>query len=154
SLYRQHGLAEKNHAYRFFLNLYDYEEREALVSGKSKLDKLTGEFLNNQQKIFRRYNYETGETSYFYRTNERLVGKCSQPILIKKNYRLGTSNLKTLPLLNLAKKAQKKPLLKLLKSPLKKKNFTADFQEFLISRLLLMCKTAEFTHIPLEQEKV
>ena len=154
SLYRQHGLAEKNHAYRFFLNLYDYEEREAVIHGKSKLDKLTGEFLNNQQKIFRRYNYETGETSYFYRTNERLVGKCSQPVLIKKNYRLGTRWLRTPPLLNLAKRDQKKPLLKLRKTPPKKKNLAHDFQEFLISQLLLLCKTAEFTHVPLEQEKV
>ena len=30
----------------------------------------------------------------------------------------------------------------------------SDFQEFLITRLLLLCKTAEFCQIPLEQNKV
>jgi len=154
NLYHEHGLHTNQKAYRFFKNLYDYQKRAVLVNGKSKSDQLTGEFLNNQQKIFRRYNYETGETSYFYRTNERLVGKCSQPILIKKNYRLGTRTLNPLSLLKLAKKTPKKPVFKLLKTPLAKKNLSSDFQEFLISRLLLMCKTAEFTHIPLEQEKV
>ena len=29
-----------------------------------------------------------------------------------------------------------------------------DFQEFLITHLLLLCKKAEFLHTPLEQEKV
>jgi hypothetical protein len=29
-----------------------------------------------------------------------------------------------------------------------------DFQEFLITRLLLLCSKAEFCHLPLEQERV
>jgi hypothetical protein len=34
------------------------------------------------------------------------------------------------------------------------KPLQSDFQTFLITRLLLFCKTAEFCHIPLEQNKV
>jgi len=64
NLYQEHGIKERTHAYRFFLNLYDYEEREAVIVGKTKTDKLSGEYLNNQQKVFRCYDYETQQTSY------------------------------------------------------------------------------------------
>jgi hypothetical protein len=67
---------------------------------------------------------------------------------------LGTRALNPLNLLNLAKSSPKKPVIKLRKSPLKKKTLTHDFQEFLITRLLLLCKTAEFTNIPLEQRQI
>src|SRR6185503_3395114 len=154
NLYRQHGLTDRQRAYHFYQNLYDYEQRPVKLIGRSKIDQLTGEKLNGKQTIFRYYDYTTDQTSYYYRTNKIAVGKCAKPTLIKKNYRLGTNYLKTLPLLNLAKREQKKPVFKLLKTPLKKKNFSADFQEFLISKLLLLCKTAEFTHVPLEQERV
>jgi len=108
--------------------------------------------LNNQQKVFRHYNYQTNETSYFYRTNETLIGHAAQPILIKKNYRLGTRSLNPLSLLNLATKHNKKEAY-LFKKP-KKPAVQSDFQEFLITRLLLLCKSAEFLHLPLEQNQV
>jgi hypothetical protein len=154
NLYREHGLTDHQRAYHFYQNLYEYEQRAVKLVGKSKIDQLTGQKLNGKQTIFRHYDYTTEQTSYYYRTNKIAVGKCAKPTLIKKNYRLGTNHLKTLPLLNLAKRDQKKPVFKLLKTPLKKKSFSADFQEFLITKLLLLCKTAEFTHIPLEQERV
>jgi len=154
NLYREHGLTDHQRAYHFYQNLYDYQQRTVKLVGKSKIDQLTGQKLNGKQTIFRHYDYTTDETSYYYRTNKIAVGQCAKPTLIKKNYRLGTRWLRTPPLLNLAKKVQKKPVFKLLKSPLKKKNLTHDFQEFLILQLLLLCKTAEFTHVPLEQEQV
>jgi hypothetical protein len=55
-------------------------------------------------------------------------------------------------LLNLASKATKKEAYQ-FKKP-KKPTVQSDFQEFLIIRLLLLCKSAEFTHIPLEQDQV
>ncbi|CAG8528430.1 2411_t:CDS:1 [Ambispora gerdemannii] len=133
------------------MNLYDYEEREAILNGKSKVDKLSGEYLNNQQTIFRRYDYTTGQTTYFYRTNESLVGHATKPVLIKKNYRLGTRSLNPLNLLKLADKPKQKEIYS-FKKP--KQQLKQDFQEFLITRLLLLCKSAEFTHIPLEKEHV
>jgi len=75
------------------MNLYSYEPREALLNGKSKLDALTGKYLNNQQQVFRSYNYETKQTTYFYKTNEQLIVHCTKPHFIKKNYRLGTRSL-------------------------------------------------------------
>ena len=134
------------------MNLYEYEERTALLSGKSKLDQATQQPLNNQQTIFRRYDYQNQTTTYFYRTNEQLIGKCAKPVLIKKNYRLGTRSLNTLSLLNLASKAARKEVY-LLKKP-QNNLLQHDFQEFLITRLLLLCKSAEFLHLPLEQERV
>ncbi|CAG8652030.1 19296_t:CDS:2, partial [Gigaspora rosea] len=44
------------------------------------------------QHSFHYYDYSIQQTSYFYRTSEKLVSHTSQPILIKKNYRLGTRN--------------------------------------------------------------
>ena len=49
--------------------------------------------LPKKQKIFRHYDYTTGQTSYCYRTNEQLVGTAAKPVLIKKHYRLGTRSL-------------------------------------------------------------
>jgi len=147
----QHGLKDNHKTYRFFKNLYEYDQKPALLITKHKLDAETGQHLPKNQKIFRHYNYETQETSYFYRTNEKLTGKCSNPILIKKNYRLGTRALKTNLLLSLANKASRKELYS-FKKP--KKPLQTDFQEFLITRLLLLCQKAEFLHLPLEQEQV
>jgi hypothetical protein len=122
------------------------------LNGKSKLDQLTGAKLNGHQTIFRHYNYQTQETTYYYQTNRKLVGKCARPIIIKKNYRLGTRSLNPLSLLKLASKHPKKELYK-FKKP-KNNPVQHDFQQFLITRLLLMCKKAEFLHTPLEQEQV
>src|SRR5687768_16192734 len=105
SLYQEHGLADHHRIYRLYENLYQYEEKELLLVGKSKIDKEIGHYLNGNQHVFRRFNYETGETFYFYRTNRQLSGQCQKPILIKKNYRLGTRRLNPLNLLKLAKKS-------------------------------------------------
>ncbi|CAI2198839.1 1944_t:CDS:2, partial [Funneliformis geosporum] len=152
TLYAQHGLKDRHRAYHFYLNLYDYEQRAVNLVGKSKIDQITGTNLNGNQHIFRHYDYQTAETSYFYRTNKKLTGQCSKPVLIKKNYRLGTRALNPLNLLTLATKHSKKELYQ-FKKP-KKPMVQHDFQEFLITRLLLLCSKAEFTHLPLEQERV
>ena len=151
SLYQKHGLKDKKRTYRFFLNLYDYEQKPAFLIGKHKLDAQTGQHLARNQRIFRHYDYSTGQTSYFYRTNETLTGKCSNPVLIKKNYRLGTRTLNPLSLLQLATKNHPKEAYRFRKP---KQQLDQDFQEFLITRLLLLCHKAEFLHTPLEQEKV
>ena len=151
NLYQQHGLTAKHKTYRFFKNLYEYDQKPALLITKHKLDAETGQHLPKNQKVFRRYDYATGQTSYFYRTNEKLSGKCTKPILIKKNYRLGTRSLNSLSLLKLASKSSKKELYH-FKKP--KAQLNQDFQEFLITRLLLLCNKAEFLHTPLEQEQV
>ncbi|CAI2195877.1 6500_t:CDS:1, partial [Funneliformis geosporum] len=152
SLYAQHGLKDNHKTYRFFKHLYQYEQNQVLLIGQQRLDGLTGQHLPKNQKVFRKFNYRTSETSYFYRTQEKLVGKCANPVLIKKNYRLGTRSLNSLNLLNLATKHSQKELYQ-FKKPLKP-TLQNDFQEFLITRLLLLCKKAEFLHIPLEQEQV
>jgi hypothetical protein len=138
------------------MNLYTYEQREALLSGKSKLDALTNQYLNNQQQVFRHYDYQTKQTTYFYKTNEQLIGHCAKPTLIKKNYRLGTRALNPLNILNLAQKATKKETV-WLKNPLESQFSRAqekDFQEYLITNLLLFCKKAEFLQAPVEQTHV
>jgi hypothetical protein len=152
SLYAQHGLTDKKRTYRFYLNLYQYQQKPALLIGRHKLDAATGQHLARNQHIFRYYDYQTQATTYFYRTNEKLVGKCANPTLIKKNYRLGTRSLNPLSLLKLATKHHKKEVYS-LKKP-KKPALQLDFQEFLITRLLLLCKSAEFLHLPLEQDRV
>jgi len=152
SLYAQHGLKDNHKTYRFFKNLYQYETRSALLITKHRLDAATGQHLPKNQKVFRHYDYQTNQTSYFYRTNEKLVGQCANPTLIKKNYRLGTRSLNPLSLLALASKAARKEVY-LFKKP-KKPAVQHDFQEFLITRLLLLCSKAEFLHLPLEQEQV
>jgi hypothetical protein len=150
-LYVQHGLKDNHKTYRFFKNLYEYEQKPALLITKHKLDTETGQHLAKNQKIFRCHDYATGQTSYFYRTQEKLSGKCTQPVLIKKNYRLGTRSLNPLSLLKLATKSSKKELYLFKKPP---RPLDQDFQEFLITRLLLLCKKAQFLHTPLEQEQV
>jgi len=152
SLYAQHGLTDKKRTYRFYLNLYQYDQKPALLISNHKLDAATGQHLARNQHIFRHYNYQTQATSYYYKTNEQLVGKCANPTLIKKNYRLGTRSLNPLSLLNLATKHCQKELYS-FKKP-KKPAVQPDFQEFLITRLLLLCKTAEFCHLPVEQDHV
>jgi len=152
SLYAEHGLKDKKRTYRFYLNLYNYDQKPVLLIGRHKLDAHTGQHLPKNQKIFRHYHYERQETSYFYRTNEKLVGQVANPTLIKKNYRLGTRSLNPLNLLSLATKSAKKELYAFKKPPQPAVQY--DFQEFLITRLLLLCKSAEFCHLPLEQERV
>lgn len=158
-LYAKHGLKEHNKSYRFFKNLYEYETRQALLNGKSKLDALTNQYLNHQQQVFRHYDYNTKQTSYFYKTNETLTGHCAKPTFIKKNYRLGTRSLNPLNILKVTHKPKHKEAL-LLKKPPNPSTFTQpverfqDFQEFLVTNLLLFCKSAEFIQAPLEQTHV
>lgn len=156
-LYQDHGLNEYSKTYSFFKNLYSYEEREAFLVNNSKIDAKTGQFLAKNQKIFRSYNYTTEKTSYFYRTNEQLVGKAQKPHLIHKNYRLATRCLKPLNLLKLASKSTQKEAFSLKKPKIQPEITTdvySDFQEFLITRLLVFCKSAEFINLPLEQDQV
>jgi hypothetical protein len=156
-LYQQHGLTENKRTYRFFMNLYVYETRPAILNGKSKLDALTGEYLPKNQTVFRHYDYNTKQTSYFYKSSEQLIGHCANPAFIKKSYRLGTRSLNPLNLLNLAKPSQATLH---LKKPSQTSTFLhstehfKDFQEFLITNLLLFCQKAEFAHLPLENPQV
>jgi hypothetical protein len=142
------------------MNLYEYETKQAIISSKSKLDLLTGQHLPKNQTVFRCYNYQTKQTSYFYKTNEQLTGHCAQPAFIKKNYRLGTRSLNPLNLLKTAFKPQPKPVYLLKKPPRQTSPFIQstehfkDFQEFLITNLLLFCQKAEFIQAPLEQSPV
>jgi hypothetical protein len=152
SLYAQHGLKDNHKTYRFFKNLYQYEIHPVLLITKHRLAAATGQHLPKNQKVFRHYDYQTQTTTYFYRTNEQLVGQCAKPVLIKKNYRLGTRSLNPLSLLSLASKANRKEVY-LFKKPTKPA-VQHDFQEFLITRLLLLCSQAEFLHLPLEQARV
>jgi hypothetical protein len=152
-LYREHGLKEHHKTYRFFKNLYEYDEREALLINNSKLDVKTQQYLAKNQTVFRHYGYATGQTTYFYRTSEKLVGKATKPRLIKKNFRLSTRTLNPLNLLKLASKSTQKEAI-LFKNPKSPPKIAHDFQEFLITRLLLFCKSAEFLHLPLEQDQV
>ena len=155
-LYREHGLDKHHKTYSFFKNLYQYDQKEALLIGKSKIDALTHQYLPKNQKIFRLYDYQTKQNSYFYRTNETLIGKAQKPRLLKKNFRLGTRSLNPLNLLKLASKSKATQTISFKKPP-KLKETTAspmDFQEFLITNLLTFCKSAEFLHLPLEQNPV
>lgn len=151
ALYTQHGFQTHNKAYHFFKNLYDYHQKPALLISKHKLDAQTGQHLPKNQKIFRHYDYATAQTSYFYRTNEQLVGQAQKPYLNQKHFRLGTRSLNPLNLLPLFAKSNQKEVY-LARKP--KQQLDQDFQTFLITRLLLLCKKAEFLHTPLEQEQV
>jgi hypothetical protein len=147
-IYQQHGLTSQHKTYRFFKNLYSYEQREAILKNNSKFDQLTGQYLPRNQHIFRR-----SDNSYYYRLNETLTGHCTKPLLIKKSYRLGYHSLSTLPLLNLA--CQPKPQEPLtFPKKLATKLVPQDFQEYLITSLLLLAKQAEFINLPLEQPQV
>jgi hypothetical protein len=128
--------------------LYNYEEREALIRNGSKLDTLTDKYLARNQHLFRRQ-----DNSYYYRTNEQLIGHCAKPLIIKKNYRLGYHSLSTLPLLKLSYETKQKEYLTFHKKTASKLA-PIDFQEYLITSLLLMCKKAEFINLPLEQPTV
>jgi hypothetical protein len=151
SLYQDYGFQKHSKAYHFFKNLYDYEQKPALLIGRHKLEAYTGHHLPKNQKVFRHYDYNTAKTTYFYRTNEQLVGQAQKPYLNKKHFRLGTRSLNPLNLLTLFAKSNQKEAY-LAQKP--KKELDQDFQEFLITRLLLLCKSAEFLHTPLEQEHV
>ncbi|CAH1768050.1 12446_t:CDS:2 [Entrophospora sp. SA101] len=148
NLYQQHGLNSKNKTYRFFKNLYQYETHQATVSNGSKQDFLTGRYLAPNQHIFRK-----SDNTCYYRANEQLIGHCAKPLIIKKSYRLGYHALSTLPLCQLAQPTKQSVSLAFRKKPATK-IVPADFQEYLISSLLLMSKKAEFHHLPLEQQKV
>ena len=156
SLYQEHGFQANSKAYHFFKNLYDYELKVALCQNGQKLDAQTGQHLPRNQHIFRHFNYQTSQTTYFYRTQEKLVGQCLKPTLLKKNYRLGTRSLNPLNLLSLFSKSSQKATLNFakFKKSAPKSFLQKDFQEFLITRLLLLCKTAEFSQLPLEQKQV
>ena len=113
----------------------------------SKQDDL-GSYLAPNQHLFKRQ-----ANTYYYRTNETLIGHCAQPLLIKKSYRLGYHSLSTLPLLNLAQPT-KPPVSLALRKKAANKIIPVDFQEYLIASLLLLSKKAEFINLPLEQPKV
>jgi hypothetical protein len=137
------------------MNSYQYSQREALIIGKSKLDAETKQYLAKNQTVFRHYDHTTEQTTYFYRTNEQLVGKAAKPTLIKKNYRLATRSLNPLNLLKLASKHSQKSAILFKKPKIPPKTAVhTDFQEFLITSLLTFCKTAEFINLPLEQDQV
>jgi hypothetical protein len=148
NLYQQHGLTIKHKTYRFFKNLYQYEQREAILINGSKYDQATGQYLAPNQHIFRRQ-----DNTYYYRTNEQLVGHCAKPLLIKKSYRLGYHSLIILPLLKLSQLTKQKDHLTFQRKSAAKL-VPVDFQEYLITSLLLLCKKAEFVNLPLEQAKV
>jgi hypothetical protein len=148
NLYQAHGLQAKNKTYRFFKNLYAYEERKATLFNGSKRDLLTDRYLAPNQKLFRK-----PDSTYYYCTKETLIGHCAKPLIIKKSYRLGYHGLNTLPLLKLAQPTKKQDCLAFRKK-LASKIVPLDFQEHLISSLLLLCQKAEFVNLPLEQAKV
>lgn len=145
SLYVQHGLAENHKVYRFFKNLYEYDEHSVIFQDGKRYDALTNQLISNHQRIFKK-----ADETYYYRTNEHLVATVQKPFTLKKNYRLGTTNISVKPLLKLAKNTKGDLILK----PPKKPKLSQDFQEFLIIRLLLLCKKAKFSHLPLEKNKV
>src|SRR6185369_16119332 len=134
--------------YRFFKNLYQYQEKEAIIKNNSKLDALTNQYLAPNQHLFKRQ-----DNTYYYRTNEQLIGHCAKPLVIKKSYRLGYHGLNTLPLIKLSQLTKQREHLTFRKKPATKL-VPVDFQEYLISSLLLLCKKAEFVNLPLEQPKV
>ncbi|RHZ36683.1 rolling circle replication-associated protein [endosymbiont GvMRE of Glomus versiforme] len=152
NLYQQHGLQNKNKTYRFFKNLYEYETREAILINDSKYDQETGKYLAHNQHIFRRQN-----NTYYYRTNETLIGHSLKPLIIKRSYRLYYHSLNTQPILNLSRQTELRKQLAISKntsSQLVVIDKAQDFQEYLITSLLLLSKKATFANLPLEQPKV
>jgi hypothetical protein len=101
--------------------------------------------LPRNQHLFRR-----ADNSYYYKANETLTGHCAKPLLIRKSYRLGYHALSTLPLLNLAHTTKRREYFAFPKK-LAAKLVSRDFQEYLITSLLLLAKQAEFLNLPLEQ---
>jgi hypothetical protein len=66
---------------------------------------------------------------------------------------LGYHGLNTLPLIKLSQLNRKGESLTFRKKPAAKL-VPVDFQEYLISSLLLLCKKAQFLNLPLEKPKV
>jgi hypothetical protein len=128
--------------------LYEYEEKEAIIRHSSKYDQATGKYLAHNQHLFKRQN-----NAHYYRTNETLIGHCAKPLIIKKSYRLGYHSLSTQPLLKLSCSTKLKENLAFRHKPASK-IVPLDFQEYLISSLLLLAKKAEFANLPLEQAQV
>jgi hypothetical protein len=64
NLYHEHGFQTHSKAYHFFKNLYDYEQKSALLIGRHKLDAATGQPLPKNQKVFRHYDYEKQQNTY------------------------------------------------------------------------------------------
>jgi hypothetical protein len=118
------------------------------VCNGAKYDQLTGQYLAPNQHIFRR-----SDNTYFYRTNQLLIGHCAKPLIIKKSYRLGNHSLSTLPLLKLSQLTKHQEYLAFRRKPAAKL-VPVDFQEYLITSLLLFAKKAEFLNLPLEQPTV
>ncbi|CAG8602563.1 2818_t:CDS:1, partial [Ambispora leptoticha] len=110
----------------------------------------TGKKLNNNQHIFRRYNYETNQTTYFYRTNRKLVGKRVHPIRTKKHYRIGR-NINPHPLLEQVQNHPTKPVLELKSN---QKIYTQDFKQLVYSKLSALAETIRIVKIPLPKKYV
>jgi len=72
---------------------------------------------------------------------------------MKRNYRLAYHNLSTQPLLKLALETKQREHLTFRKT-LANKIIPIDFQEYLLTSLLLMCQKAQFLNLPLEQPTV
>jgi len=66
---------------------------------------------------------------------------------------LGYHGLNTLPLIKLSQQTKPRDYLTFHKKPAAKL-VPVDFQKYLISSLLLLCKKAQFLNLPLEQPKV
>jgi hypothetical protein len=147
-LYQAHGLTPKHKTYRFFKHLYTYETKEILIKGQSKFDAQTNQFLAPNQHIFRREN-----NTYYFKAHETLVGHCAKPLIIKRNYRLAYHNLSIQPLLKLAQTTKAKESLA-FKKKLAANLLSVDFQEYLLTSLLLIAKKAQFLNLPLEQTQV
>jgi hypothetical protein len=128
--------------------LYEYETREVLIRNNSKFDQLTSQYLAPNQHVFRR-----SDNTYYYKTNEQLTGHCAKPLIIKRNYRLGYHSLSTNSLLKLSQQTKQREHLAFQKT-LATKIAPIDFQEYLITSLLLLCQKAQFLNLPLEQPKV
>jgi hypothetical protein len=146
-LYREHGFQDRNKAYRFFLNLYEYDDRQIIIINNKRYDALTGELIPNNQHLFKSTN-----NTYFYRTNERISGKVENPLRNSKSYRL-SSFVNANSLLKFTKKSTKEEAFLLQKAKFNK-TLDRDFQEFLICFLLTHCSKAQFKKLPVEQHEV
>jgi len=97
--------------------------------------------------------FKRSDNTFYYRTNEQLIGHCAKPLIIKKSYRLGYHSLSTQSLLKLSQQTKKREYLAFRRKSAAK-FVPVDFQEYLITSLLLLCQKAEFINLPLEQAKV
>jgi hypothetical protein len=146
-LYREHGFQERNKTYRFFLNLYEYDDRPIFIINNKRYDAISGELIANNQHLFK-----TANNTHYYRTNERISGKVQSPVRLTKSYRL-SNRLNSNSLLKLVAKSPKNETFLLHKTQLAK-TLDKDFQEFLITFLLTHCQKAEFKKLPVEINKV